>query len=106
MDHLITNPYFLSAYFGGIAGLFCLTTLRRWYHDYSPPSYRQHRFDEPYGDVPEWKVWFAWRPVRTISGRVMWWETVYRNIGNGYVDYDDWRWYHYGDITDVLRNPG
>ena len=67
-------------------------------------EWKRRRFHEPVTRQKVWRTWFAWRPVRTVSGRVVWWATVYRNIGNGYVDYDDWRWYHYGDLTDVLKD--
>ena len=106
MDSLIHNPYFLGAYFGGIAGIFCLVKLRHWYCDWFPPVWRQHRWQDPHRDVffdARWREWFAWRPVRTVGGRVVWWATVYRCVGNDYVDHDDWSWWFYGDIMDVLK---
>lgn len=51
-----------------------------------------------------WMEWFAWRPVKDIHGEWHWWETVYRKIGNTYVDHDDFTWYHYGTLFDVLEN--
>ena len=51
-----------------------------------------------------WTVWFAWRPVKTISGKWVFWQYVYRKIGNTYVDYDNWTWYYYGDDFDILRD--
>ena len=51
-----------------------------------------------------WQAWFAWRPVRTVSGRVVWWQTVYRKVANTYSDDMDMRWYFYGDEFDILKN--
>ena len=51
-----------------------------------------------------WKPWFAWRPVTTISKRRVWWEHIYRARGNGYVDDEDWTWYYYADLFDVLQD--
>ena len=50
-----------------------------------------------------WTAWYAWYPVKTISGRWIWRTTVYRKKGNNYVDNEDWAWYFYGDDFDVLR---
>jgi hypothetical protein len=50
----------------------------------------------------KWEQWFAWRPVRTIKGKIVWLETVYRLQGNTYVDHDDWAWYYYADVFDYL----
>ena len=86
----------------GAVSLVLLVISRQWYLELRPPKYRQLRWEDV-DYLPLWREWFAWRPIRTVSGRVMWWETVYRNIGNGYVDYDDWTWYHYGDLMDVLK---
>ena len=49
-----------------------------------------------------WKPWFAWRPVTTVSGKRVWWTTIYRRIVNTYVDYDDWTRYEYGNLFDVI----
>ena len=50
-----------------------------------------------------WTKWFAWRPVTTVSGRRIWWQHIYRAVGNDYVDYDNWTWYFYADEFDLLR---
>ena len=50
-----------------------------------------------------WKPWFAWRPVTTVSGRRVWWQRIYRSVGNTYVDHDDFSWYYYADEFDLLR---
>lgn len=82
---------------------------RQWILEYCPPKWRRTRWEEKTNRVvyfcPWWEPWYAWRPVRTVSGQVVWLDTVYRCIGNDYVDYEDWRWYHYGNTFDVLRNP-
>jgi hypothetical protein len=52
--------------------------------------------------VSTWKLWFAWRPVKTKSGQQVWGKRVYRRCINTYVDHDDWRRYEYADIFDVL----
>ena len=50
-----------------------------------------------------WRPWFAWRPVKTVSDRWVWWETIYRKVGNDYVDEEDFTWYWYGDEFDILK---
>jgi hypothetical protein len=50
-----------------------------------------------------WESWYAWRPVKDIHGRWHWREEVYRILGNTYMDQEDWRWYYYGTILDVIR---
>ena len=48
-----------------------------------------------------WNKWFAWYPVK-INGKRVWMTTVYRRLINTYVDMDDWSYYEYGTIFDVL----
>lgn len=60
--------------------------------------------NEKYATKKSWKAWFAWRPVKDIHGNWHWLEEVYRAVGNTYVDHDDWTWYHYGTIFDVLND--
>jgi hypothetical protein len=90
-----------------IVFVFIAVIARHWVLEYDPPPWRKLRWEEErivhYN--PHWQSWFAWRPVRTINGNIVWWEDVYRTIGNDYVDHDDWTWYHYGDLMDVLRTP-
>lgn len=50
-----------------------------------------------------WEKWFAWYPVKVGNSRV-WLKVVYRRQLNTYVDYDDWAYYEYGNIFDVLGN--
>lgn len=90
--------------------MFLVVILRHWFLDYRYPKWRQHRWQNVQNSVihydPWWQPWYAWRPVRTVSGQVVWLDTVYRCIGNDYVDHEDWRWYYYGNTFDILRNPG
>ena len=51
-----------------------------------------------------WTPWFAWRPVKDLRGKWHWLENIYRKAGNTYVDHDNWTWYYYGTIFDVLEN--
>lgn len=90
----------------GILMFVIFVVYRQWYLEYNPPRWRRLRWEEEriVHYSPQWQAWFAWRPVRTINGSVIWWDKVYRTIGNDYVDYDDWRWYHYGDLMDVLKD--
>lgn len=50
----------------------------------------------------EWESWYAWKPVR-VNDKWTWLEEVYRLPGNTYVDHDNWTWYHYGTLLDVLK---
>ena len=90
-----------------IAGLVLAIIVWRWLLDYQRPQWRRERWrewpDRTISYRPDWQPWFAWRPIRTLSNRVVWWTTVYRSSGNDYVDHDDWRWYHYADEFDLLK---
>lgn len=55
-------------------------------------------------DGHTWEPWYAWRPVRDIHNNWHWLHRVYRITGNTYMDQEDWRWYHYGTILDVLKS--
>jgi len=54
-------------------------------------------------DGHKWEKWYAWKPVKDIHGHWHWFKDIYRISGNTYMDHDDWRWYHYGTILDVLK---
>jgi hypothetical protein len=54
-------------------------------------------------EVMPWHIWFAWRPVKTVTGERVWLKKVYRRCINTYVDHDDWTRYEYGNIFDVLK---
>lgn len=81
-----------------------LTFLIRWANDASFTGWRLQRWEERGVEKSqrEWRAWFAWRPVRTVSGELVWWCTVYRKLGNDYTDMEDWSWYYYGTVFDVL----
>ncbi len=51
-------------------------------------------------DKEPWTKWYAWRPVRTVSGRWMWLETVYQQASFGPAGIH----YRYGDAFDVLKD--
>jgi len=85
-----------------IAGLVLSIIVWRWMLDYQRPQWRRNRW-VPKRTIHLWQPWFAWRPVRTVSDQVLWWTIVYRTVGNDYVDFDDWQWYHYADEFDLLR---
>ena len=54
-------------------------------------------------EVMPWQVWFAWRPVKTISGERIWGKKIFRRQVVSYVDMDDWAHYEYGNIFDILK---
>jgi len=85
-----------------VASLFLGVVGWRWILDYQRPSWRRARWVSK-RTIHQWQPWFAWRPIRTVSDQVAWWTTVYRTVGNDYVDHDDWSWYHYADEFDLLR---
>ena len=83
-----------------------LIVLIRWANDARFVGWRLRRWQAR--GIPErereWRPWFAWRPVRTVSGEVVWLNTVYRKIGNDYTDMDDWTWYYYGTVFEALKD--
>jgi hypothetical protein len=83
-----------------------LVILIHYINDARYIGYRARRWKErtkPH-HFGRWRPWFAWRPVRTVEGELIWWATVYRHLGNNYSDQDDWSWYYYGTIMDVLKD--
>jgi len=54
-------------------------------------------------EVSPWKTWFAWRPVKTVSGQKVWLERISRRCINTYVDMDNWKRYEYGTLFDVIK---
>jgi hypothetical protein len=54
-------------------------------------------------EVMPWQIWFAWRPVRTVSGERVWLKKIYRRCINTYIDMDDWTRYEYGNIFDIIK---
>jgi len=59
--------------------------------------------DELLASGHRWEGWYAWRPVRDTHGEWHWLDQIYRLRGNTYVDANDWPWYHYGTVFDVLK---
>ena len=59
--------------------------------------------DELLEEGHKWEAWYAWHPVTDIHGVQHWLKNIYRVSGNTYVDRDDWSWYHYGTVFDVLK---
>lgn len=85
--------------------MFGIVFLIRWVNDVNMTGWRLRRWQDRSvlkSDRP-WRLWFAWRPVQTVSGERVWWTTIYRQLGNAYSDQDDWSWYYYGTILDVLK---
>jgi len=54
-------------------------------------------------EIMPWNIWFAWHPVKTVSGERIWLKKIYRRCINTYVDHDDWTRYEYGNIFDVIN---
>jgi len=83
-----------------------LFTLLRWVLDVNMTGWRLRRWEERCNSMAfrEWKPWFAWRPVRTVDGDVVWWTRIYRRVGNSYVDHDGWTWYYYGTVFEALKD--
>jgi hypothetical protein len=54
-------------------------------------------------EVMPWRIWFAWRPVRTVGGERVWFKKIYRRQIVSYVDMDDWFHYEYANIFDILK---
>lgn len=50
-----------------------------------------------------WELWKAWRPVKDIHEKWHWGKEIYRMRGNTYVDHDNWSWYYYGTLLDVIK---
>jgi hypothetical protein len=74
--------------------------------DYVPPQGKH--FDYP--DCYHWRKTFAWLPVRTVSDKLVWLRTIYKQkyyyatpwAGQ---NYHMWLEVEYGDLFDVLKDP-
>jgi hypothetical protein len=90
----------------GAMSFVVLFILIRYINDARYIGYRVRRWKEKTkpDEFGRWRPWFAWRPVRTVGGELIWWDTVYRQLGNNYSDQDDWSWYYYGTVMDVLKD--
>ncbi len=51
----------------------------------------------------KWRPWFAWRPVKTISGNKAWLCFIYKRSVTNYVDIDEWNYREYGSVFDILK---
>ena len=60
--------------------------------------------DELLNKGHKWQKWYAWRPVKDIHGQWHCFKEVYHLPGNTYVDREDWSWYYYGTVFDVLKS--
>lgn len=61
-------------------------------------------FAKEYNQLEPWKPWFAWRPVRLHTGERVWWKNIYRRTAaKTYANMNDWPFYEYGTIFDVIR---
>lgn len=67
-------------------------------------SYFKPSVEELLDQGHKWQRWFAWKPVRDIHGNWHWLKEIFRMRGNTYVDHENWTWYHYGTIFDVIKN--
>ena len=104
MNDLYNALFTASSVLLGAVMFFVLLTLYHWFTDYRVTGWRKQRWEAGKRDIDgKWTEWFAWRPVTTVSGNVVWWETVYRQIGNSYVDNEDWTWYYYASLLDVIK---
>jgi hypothetical protein len=101
----MNNIYGILFIILGTASFIALIVLIRWVNDATFTGWRLRRWHER--SVPQvnrmWLPWFAWRPVKTVTGEVVWLDTVYRQIGNDYTDMDNWTWYYYGTIFETLK---
>jgi hypothetical protein len=90
----------------GAMSVVVLVFVVRWANDATVTGWRLRRWEERAVNHKdrEWKEWFAWRPVKTVAGETIWWTTVYRQLGNTYSDQEDFNWYYYGTIMDVLKD--
>ena len=77
--------------------------LIRFVNDATFTGWRLRRW-EAHAEGNPWRPWFAWRPVKTVTGELVWWDTVYRQVGNTYVDQEHWTWYYYGTVFDALKD--
>ena len=54
-------------------------------------------------EVRPWHRWFAWRPV-IVHGKRVWLKFVYRRQVVNYVDMENWMYYEYGTLFDVIKD--
>lgn len=49
-----------------------------------------------------WEKFFAYRPVK-VHNKWTWMKTVYRRRTHNYVDMDNWTYWEYGDLFDIVK---
>ena len=102
----MNNIYSILITILGALSFVGLVHLIRWANDARFTGWRLRRWQSrcvPKHERP-WQPWFAWRPVRTVQGELVWWDTVYRQVANDYSDMEDWTWYYYGTVFDTLKD--
>lgn len=70
---------------------------------YLPPSRITKLANDPI-TYSKWDRWWAWRPVRTISGKRVWFTWCYWRVkrqGFAYLRYE----IQYGTLFDILAHP-
>ncbi len=56
-------------------------------------------------EIEPWKLWFAWRPVKTVSGERVWLKKIYRRCiwhYGGDVG-SEWAILEYANIFDIIK---
>ena len=63
--------------------------------------------DHPYYvrkiEKASWQKWFAWKPVK-IQGKRVWFKFIYRRSVRMYADTDEWGYYEYGTLFDIIKD--
>lgn len=71
----------------------------KWWKSYTKKMEEFDDFMQEITDVPPWKSWYAWKPVKDIHGKRHWMKKIYRRVNDR-----DWRKYEYGTIFDVIKD--
>ena len=50
-----------------------------------------------------WQKWWAWRPVKIDDQRI-WLKSIYRRKITKFVDNEQWSYYQYGTIFNILAD--
>ena len=99
----MNNVYSILVTISGMLFMLGVVFLIRFVNDASFTGWRLRRW-QAHAEGNPWRPWFAWRPVRTVTGELVWRDTVYRKVGNTFVDQDNWTWYYYGTVFDALKD--
>jgi hypothetical protein len=55
-------------------------------------------------EIEPWQIWFAWRPVKTVTGEQIWFKKIYRRTTWHFGgDNGQWAKYEYGNLFDILK---